>query len=159
MLILPKGFGEMNSRLDRYTEPDKKKRRREVGFNPSENAVQHEELAPFTGWVLPKHFCPGCDRKDVLPRLGMDGTERLNPGIWQVDEPKPEIGLVPGDVIWMWICHDCADAENWGSANLQGPMEQRLFFHDKQEKRLERAYEWIKSAISRGERPLKSRGY
>lgn len=158
MLILPDGYKKFQEDIYKFT-PGKfegRKLRREVGYQPTSEPEKIESKR-YVGWVLPKNFCPDCERTDITPKYGLDGTLRLNPGITELEQPMPEIDLTIGDVIWNWICHDCMDRENWGSVNIHGPTEKRVFFQAIHERREKNTIEWIKAARLRGEKPIEGR--
>ena len=158
MLILPKGYADFQKKVHDFTPGhlDGRKLRREVGFQTTKEP-ERESIKQYKAWMLPRNFCVDCGRNDITPKRAEDGTLRVNPGITELEEPMPEIGLTIGDVIWTWICHACMDSENWASANIQGREDQRVYYAKTHERRERQAIEWIKNAILRGDKPMEGR--
>lgn len=109
MLIMQDGEKKWNEKINTFA-PGKLEDKSPKWYDGQ--SVQKEyggDAPPDEGcWVLPKNFCPSCGRKDWLTAKLADEGKTANPGMFQFEEPHPEIDCVPGTVVIYFTCFDCA---------------------------------------------------
>jgi len=111
---------------------------------------------PAAGWVLPPSFCAVCGKTDVTDSVGLDGTVRRPvPNVVLVDEPRPDIDLAPGEVVFCFTCPSCAWASRYGGSNKPQLVDldgNPLVSEDKTPEG--RLFDYIRSMKLRGERKI-----
>jgi len=155
-LMLTQGQQAFEDQIWR-TEPGKFKfnNRREMGHqvvNDKLETKQDDTLMHERAWVLPQNFCIDCGKTDIVPKRGLAGEARLNPGIIVISEERPDIGCKPGDAVIHFTCHDCIDTENWRNPNVIH-IPTGLHYETPHERRDRQAFEWCQAAWARGDSP------
>lgn len=110
-LIMPGGYKKWNDFHEQFTDKRTYKKNPypgEVELNIKDSA-KSGDIAELVHYVLPRNFCPDCDRTDRLHEAGA-----LN--MITIDEPMPGMDLRPGDVVLVCWCQECQMNDLKGTA-------------------------------------------
>lgn len=160
-LILPnQSLAEFNAHHDAMTpgKLDPKRNKREYAFEapPEEKNHYQEERPAFSGWALPPNFCPDCGLNDITVQRGPDGQVRVNPGLWLLEESRPDLLLRIDDLIIYSMCHKCAHAALWQAEYLATASNQTT--EEWEEKRAQKITrnltQYVRAKVARGEKPV-----
>jgi len=99
-------------------------------------------------WLLPDTFCPNCNRTDVSPEEAADGSV----GVQQYAFPRPDIDMLPRDVIMYGQCGPCRRSTLWGEDHTKVCLPPG--YKDRPARWIEaNLTAYIRAKIERGEKP------
>lgn len=159
LLILPnQSLKEFNDHIDKLTpgKLDPKRNRSIYGHQVTPHKETKVERPAFSGWGLPTSFCPDCGLTDITPQRAPDGRLRINPGMWELEESRPDLHLRKGDMVTYWVCHKCMHSALWQAEFMEGGYGlDGEDWESARHARMKKAMTtYIRSKILRGERPV-----
>lgn len=132
-------------------------------YRPHETGTEVQEDLTTTvpdpkGWPIKPHFCPECGNTAVVHKKGLDDKPRYPaPSLWICNEPRPDLQLTVGDIIYYYTCPDCTYRAAYGKRH--GIWLPDGSWHASEEdyeaNTAQRLFDYIRARILAGESPIR----